>query len=157
TRTAIWMSDRSPKMPQQESKPFGWVYRKLGSNFTDIGVSLVGCGRCIMRVWNLLTKLGLRASIEYGLARTFSNSDHTIRTLHPRQLYHPLLFRSNSSDISVFSQIFVQMEYASLINQMKGNVGLVVDLGANVGFSSAYFLSAFPDAHVIAVEPDPQN
>jgi len=33
----------------------------------------------------------------------------------------------------------------------------VLDLGANVGFSSAYFLSVFPKAQVVAVEPDDRN
>jgi len=33
----------------------------------------------------------------------------------------------------------------------------VLDLGANVGYSSAYFLSRFPDSRVVAVEPDDRN
>jgi FkbM family methyltransferase len=32
-----------------------------------------------------------------------------------------------------------------------------LDLGANVGYTSAYFLSCFPTASVLAVEPDPAN
>ncbi|HZZ39246.1 MAG TPA: FkbM family methyltransferase [Acidobacteriaceae bacterium] len=36
-------------------------------------------------------------------------------------------------------------------------VRLILDLGANIECASAYFLSAFPDASVIAVEPDPEN
>jgi FkbM family methyltransferase len=34
---------------------------------------------------------------------------------------------------------------------------LVLDLGANVGFSAAYFLNVFPKARVVAVEPDERN
>ena len=37
------------------------------------------------------------------------------------------------------------------------NVDLVIDCGANVGYSSAYFLSHFPQCQVICVEPDPFN
>ncbi len=33
----------------------------------------------------------------------------------------------------------------------------MLDLGANVGFSAAYFLSAFPKARVVVVEPDERN
>lgn len=33
----------------------------------------------------------------------------------------------------------------------------MLDLGANVGFSSAYFLSVFPSTRVVAVEPDERN
>jgi FkbM family methyltransferase len=32
-----------------------------------------------------------------------------------------------------------------------------LDLGANVGYSSAYLLSCFPNATVVAIEPDPDN
>ncbi len=34
---------------------------------------------------------------------------------------------------------------------------LIVDCGANVGYSSAYFLSRFPRCRLIAVEPDGSN
>ncbi|WP_162670087.1 FkbM family methyltransferase [Gemmata massiliana] len=34
---------------------------------------------------------------------------------------------------------------------------LVLDCGANVGYASAYFLTRFPRAQVLAVEPDPGN
>jgi len=55
----------------------------------------------------------------------------------------------------VFHQIFVEREYACL-DEVE-NVDLVIDCGANVGYSSAYFLTRFPNCHVIAVEPDPDN
>ncbi|HYW43535.1 MAG TPA: FkbM family methyltransferase [Bryobacteraceae bacterium] len=60
-----------------------------------------------------------------------------------------------SSDVSAFRQIFVRDHYAGL-RDLK-NVSLVLDLGANVGFSSAYFLSCFPESRVVAVEPDERN
>jgi FkbM family methyltransferase len=34
---------------------------------------------------------------------------------------------------------------------------LILDCGANAGYSSAYFLSRYPQATVIAIEPDPEN
>ena len=55
----------------------------------------------------------------------------------------------------VFSQIFAWDEYACL--RSIPSPRWILDLGANVGYSSAYFLSCFPDASVIAVEPDPEN
>lgn len=76
--------------------------------------------------------------------------------VRPRQAMHPLMARlRNSSDMDVFYQIFVEDEY-SPINNLK-NVSLVLDLGANVGYASAYFLSCFPNARVVAVEPDESN
>ena len=37
------------------------------------------------------------------------------------------------------------------------DVGLVIGCGANVGFTSAYFLSQFPSCFIVAVEPDLGN
>ena len=67
----------------------------------------------------------------------------------------PLYCRPNTSDIAVFKQVFIQREYAGLDD--TPNISLVVDCGANVGYSSAYFLNYFPTCHLIAIEPDPSN
>ncbi len=75
---------------------------------------------------------------------------------HPRQVEHALTVRlGSSSDLDVFSTIFIHREYSCLRNLT--NVSLVLDLGANVGYSSAYFLCCFPDSRVVAVEPDDRN
>jgi FkbM family methyltransferase len=59
-----------------------------------------------------------------------------------------------SSDLVVFTQIFIEKEFDNL-NVSDG--ALIIDLGANVGYSSAYFLTRFARSPVIAVEPDPHN
>lgn len=55
----------------------------------------------------------------------------------------------------VFGQIFVAEEYACLCDLPDDS--LMIDLGANVGFSSAYFLSSFPASRIVAVEPVERN
>jgi FkbM family methyltransferase len=75
--------------------------------------------------------------------------------LQPSGSRHPLIVRlQGSSDIRVFAQIFIVEEYACLLD-LSPAPQVILDLGANVGYSSAYFLSRFPNATVIAVEPDP--
>lgn len=68
---------------------------------------------------------------------------------------YPIFLRYQSSDAKVFIQIFVEQEYLCLkdIRDPK----LIIDCGANVGFSSIYFLNHFPNSHIIAIEPDPDN
>lgn len=61
----------------------------------------------------------------------------------------------SSSDLDVFKQIFEFEEYSGLRSLKSPRC--ILDLGANVGYSSAYFLSCYPAATVIAVEPDPRN
>lgn len=75
--------------------------------------------------------------------------------LRPRHARYPLGLRRGSSDPEVFEQIFIGLEYQPLSD--LANVQLVIDCGANVGYSSAFFLSQFPTCRVIAVEPDLDN
>jgi FkbM family methyltransferase len=111
---------------------------------------------------------GSNAILKLGIFNTFSvvwhkllnilptlNNSYQIGKLKLKHLQHPLFFRYNSSDLSVFSQIFVYGEYEPLIEMQ--NVQFILDCGANVGYSAIYFLSKFPNAHIIAVEPDQQN
>lgn len=39
----------------------------------------------------------------------------------------------------------------------SGKVPLIVDCGANIGFSAVYFALMFPAASIVAIEPQPQN
>src|ERR1700730_1909753 len=75
--------------------------------------------------------------------------------LTSKKLDFPVHARPRSSDMEVFSQIFFFHEYRCLSELRSPK--LIVDLGANVGYASAYFLTRFRDCSVIAVEPDPDN
>ena len=88
-------------------------------------------------------------------ARALLASDQRLLTLRTRLAEHPLVFRANTTDRAVFRQIFIDREFAPLDD--LESVGLVVDCGANVGYSAAYFLSRFPGCTVVAVEPEPST
>ena len=68
---------------------------------------------------------------------------------------HPLAFRAGTSDPYTFAQIFLYHEYRCIDDVQ--DPALIIDAGANVGYASAYFLSRYPSAQVIAIEPDPEN
>jgi FkbM family methyltransferase len=63
--------------------------------------------------------------------------------------------RAHTSDLGVFRQIFIDREYRCLDDVREP--GLIIDCGANVGYASAYFLARYPQARLIAVEPDAGN
>ena len=83
----------------------------------------------------------------------------------------PLHLRLGDSDLATFAQVFTKREYdlaATGDAQQRiteryraivdaGRVPIIVDAGANVGAASLWFMRAFPEAHVIAIEPEPQN
>jgi FkbM family methyltransferase len=67
-----------------------------------------------------------------------------------------LKLRKHSSDFHVFRQIQVFGQY-DIRPLNKRKVDTIVDLGANIGLSVAYFKSKYPGARVIAVEPEKGN
>lgn len=67
----------------------------------------------------------------------------------------PIQCRRNTSDHKVFYQVFASLEYACFDD--LPDVGLIIDCGANVGYTAAYFLSRHHRATAIAVEPDQAN
>ena len=102
-----------------------------------------------------LTSVGCWAAVEYLIQRWHWSVPGSVFRIHPRATMHPLFGRAGSSDIHAFAQIFIHREYGCL-DDLK-DVRLVVDCGANIGYSSAYFLSRHPNSRLIAVEPDPEN
>jgi FkbM family methyltransferase len=69
----------------------------------------------------------------------------------------PVFIRSGTSDIRVFRQIFIAKDYDLELPLKREAVKVIVDGGANTGCSTAYFASTYPDAHVIAIEPEASN
>ncbi len=69
-------------------------------------------------------------------------------------LKHPVYFRKTISDRMMFEQIFIEKQYN--IN-IPFEPQTIIDLGANVGFASILFTNRFPDAKILAIEPDESN
>jgi FkbM family methyltransferase len=66
--------------------------------------------------------------------------------------------RYGTSDLSVFEQIFIREEHRWAKQQVVPvRDMLILDCGANVGYSTIYFLRLFPSSTVVAVEPDVEN
>ncbi len=105
----------------------------------------------------LTRKLGWRYALRFRtamLARRLGWHDGVLLKLHPANLLHPIELRIHSTDADVYRQVLMEEEYAAVADE---HLGVIVDCGANVGYTSAYLLSRFPDAHVVAVEPFPAN
>jgi FkbM family methyltransferase len=66
----------------------------------------------------------------------------------------PFSLRRDSSDLSVFETVFMEREFDWYAPK---ELRLIIDGGANIGLSTAYFANKYPDAKVIAVEPSNEN
>ena len=73
-----------------------------------------------------------------------------------------IVLRHHTPDVLVLDEVFSQREYefpTSVKDVLAGesNTITVVDLGANIGLFGAFVLTQYPDASIVAFEPDPAN
>lgn len=70
------------------------------------------------------------------------------------KLKRKIYIRKGTSDINVFSEIFLFKDYSyDLPFQPK----TIVDAGANVGYSSLWFHYLYPKSYIVAIEPEKSN
>lgn len=125
-----------------------------GDPLTATSRKLLSKSRSALRA---AANLGVPQTAFYLLQRLRNRGSAGRRSfrLFSKRARYPLYCRAGTSDLDVFGQMFVQREYRCLDDLSSAD--LVIDCGANVGFSSAYFLTRYPDCSVICVEPDPDN
>lgn len=63
-------------------------------------------------------------------------------------------FRYESTDFTVFREIFFALEYDLAYQE---DVKVIIDAGANIGASTVWFAKKFPNSKIIAIEPDKGN
>jgi FkbM family methyltransferase len=101
-----------------------------------------------------ISNMGLPALLRMQLEKR-RGLGQRFTVLTSRYCSYPLIARTGTSDLDVFFQIFGEREHRCL-DAIK-DAKLIIDLGANVGYASAYFLSRYPESRVVAVEPSLEN
>lgn len=104
-----------------------------------------------------LDNLGFFQTAFYAFQRfrhRFSPAGHPF-VVYSKRSDHRLYCRAATSDAAVFSQIFVHREYRCLDDVPSAD--FIIDCGANVGYSAAYFLTRYPESFLLCIEPDPGN
>jgi FkbM family methyltransferase len=66
-----------------------------------------------------------------------------------------LKVRMGTSDISVFEGVLVNEEYD--LSFLSLSPRIILDVGANVGFTSVFFANRYPQSRIFAVEPEESN
>ncbi len=80
---------------------------------------------------------------------------HELVTFRIPTLAYPIEIRRGANDASELVYTAIREPYG--IYSPPGPVRTIVDAGAHIGDSSAWYLTKFPEACVIAVEPHPAN
>jgi FkbM family methyltransferase len=68
--------------------------------------------------------------------------------------------RANTSDVTCLEKVFVEEEYRLPLDanpSFAASPQLIVDAGANIGMATLYFAQAFPQARIVAIEPEASN
>lgn len=66
----------------------------------------------------------------------------------------PVYLRKKTTDILVYKKIFIDREYDF---PLTGPVQYIIDAGANVGLAAVFFSVKYPQARIIAIEPEESN
>jgi FkbM family methyltransferase len=69
-------------------------------------------------------------------------------------LKYPVHVRLRTTDVSLLSDILLKCEYDW---ELSTPPRVIVDAGANVGMASVYFANKYPEARIIAIEPEASN
>jgi len=67
----------------------------------------------------------------------------------------PFGVRLKTSDVNVLEEVFIAESYD--LNFLNLNPKIIIDAGANVGFSSIFLSHAYPQARIFAIEPEESN
>ena len=66
---------------------------------------------------------------------------------------HPLFLRLRSSDARVYEDVIVGREYDYATSPPR----TIVDVGANCGITSVFYANLYPEATIVALEPEASN
>jgi FkbM family methyltransferase len=96
--------------------------------------------------WLQLKKLGSSARVEPNGA---------VEPIKLKSLQFPIFVRPRAEDVLTITDNVVRAEYGNFSPASEPK--WMLDAGAFIGDTAAYFLSRFPGLRVIALEPDPAN
>jgi FkbM family methyltransferase len=67
---------------------------------------------------------------------------------------HPVYLRIGTTDATVLRQVLIEKHY-DIPRQVAPKA--ILDAGANIGFSAIFFANKYPDATIVALEPESSN
>ena len=73
---------------------------------------------------------------------------------HPPKVQHPVYVRLKTTDEQVYRSVLLEHEYSF---GLPFYPKVILDAGANIGATSVYFANNYPEAKIVAVEPEQAN
>lgn len=128
--------------------------------------------RWIFRVPGYIRSFGFWSGLRLLLSVERTQPRYSDRYRHFRLPGYrdPIYLRDSTADHATFRQCLVMQQYdlqrfpqyERLLRDYREKLSrnetpLIIDAGANIGLATRWFAKLFPEARIVAVEPDPQN
>jgi len=83
-----------------------------------------------------------------------SNTPNTLIEYDIPDFDHSLFLRTDTSDEPTFRQVFMNIRYEINLPEAPKTI---IDGGSNVGYASVFYAKKYPNAQILAIEPDSSN
>lgn len=113
---------------------------------------------------NIINTIAPDLKHRYDIISTIYNRNGAIERVNenyevtfPIVKINNFILKEDSSDLEVFKQIIIDKEYEyvlQLINVHNIEINTILDAGANIGLTSIYLKNFFPEARIVALEPN---
>ena len=106
----------------------------------------------IQKLQRYYSVLGLQGLATFLAAKI--RGTHPIVKKRLAGIKYPVYVRAATTDLSVLMQVLIERHYDC---ELPLQPSVIVDAGANVGLSAVFFANKYPEARIVAIEPEPGN
>lgn len=107
-------------------------------------------GKAIRHLFEHVFRLGLAGGLRVLWLK--KRGAGRLATLRLKQLAGPITLRTGGSDLAILDEIVIDRGYDFPLPEAPR---IILDIGANIGLATLWFKHRYPDARIIAMEPDP--
>lgn len=108
--------------------------------------------RAFRKLHHYHSALGVRGVVTFLFAK-LAHSTPLIPARLPG-IRHTIFLRIGTTDISVMKQVLLEKHYDF---DLPSSPRVIVDAGSNIGLAAVFFANKFPNATIIALEPEESN
>lgn len=106
--------------------------------------------KSIKKRWRYVRGIGLFEALVFMVSQLF----HVKRDRLVRVAGAPLWLRTATPDLDVALSCFANAEYDHIVTK---DTRWIIDAGANIGTAARFFSGKFPEATILAIEPETDN
>lgn len=108
--------------------------------------------KALHKIQHYFTTLGLAGLIVFLVAKVLG-ATLLFRT-RIKGIRHPVFVRVATTDVSVLRQVLIEQQYNYALPTLPQTI---IDAGANIGLAAVFFANRYPDAKILALEPEDRN